>query len=122
MPIDTGNTTAPAGAEERFRVAVGGTEGGLIDQHFGQAEEFLIYGVDTASARLLERRRIDAHAEDGEDRRATIIRMLKDCRTLLVAKVGAAPRQMLAEAGIEASDRYAGKPVDAALAELAATA
>lgn len=103
-----------------FRVAAGGTDGGLIDQHFGQAEEFLVYGVDVNGSRLLERRRIDAHAETGEDRRTTIVRMLRDCRSLLVAKVGAAPQKMLAEAGIDATDRYAGKPVAEALADLAA--
>ena len=41
--------------------------------------------------------------------RDTICRMLADCRMLLVAKIGVAPQEKLAGAGIEASDLHAGK-------------
>ncbi|TWA70177.1 nitrogen fixation protein NifB [Azospirillum brasilense] len=101
-------------------VAVGGAEDGLIDQHFGQADGFLVYALEGGGGRLLEWRSIQAHALGGEDRRATIVRMLGDCRMLLVAKVGEAPRKLLADAGIDATDRYAGQPVTATLAALAA--
>ncbi|TWA56458.1 nitrogen fixation protein NifB [Azospirillum baldaniorum] len=103
-------------------IAVGGAEDGLIDQHFGQAEEFLVYVLEPGGARLIERWCIAVHSRGGEDRRATIVRMLGGCRALLVAKVGEAPRKLLADAGIEATDRFAGRSVEAALAELAMTA
>ena len=56
----------------------------------------------------------------GEERRATIVRILADCRMLLVEKVGEAPKQLLADAGIEATDTFRGKPVDDALATIKA--
>lgn len=110
---------APPSPTDGFLVAVGGSEGGAIDQHFGQAEEFLVYRIGAGGGRLVERRSIAALALPGEDRRATIARMLGDCRMLLVAKVGDTPRAIMAEAGVEATDRFAGRPVAAVLAELA---
>lgn len=99
-------------------IAVAGTEGGRIDKHFGQAEEFLIYRQGAQGPELVERRSVAAHAQDGdEDRRDTICRMLADCRVLLVAKIGPVPQERLAGLGIEATDLHAGKDVAATLAE-----
>lgn len=116
MPNDTVNTSALPSSTTGLRIAVGGDENGRVDQHFGQTETFLIYDVDTAGSRLAERRRIADHAQEGEDRRATIVRMLGDCRMLLVVKVGEAPKKLLAGAGIDATDAYGDQPVETALA------
>lgn len=113
-----GIDTQAGAAADGFLVAVGGDEGGRVDQHFGQAEAFLVYRVSGADPVLLDRRDIATHARGDEDRRATIVRMLADCRMLLVAKVGEAPKALLAAAGIEATDRFSGRPVADALAEL----
>jgi lactoylglutathione lyase len=102
-------------SEETIRIAVGGTQGGAVDQHFGQAAEFLIYDVTVDGVHLLDRRGVDAHAQDGEDRRDTIVRMLGDCQALLVAKIGPVPQAKLAAAGIVATDAYAGQPIETAL-------
>ncbi len=102
-------------SEETIRIAVAGTEGGAVDQHFGQAAEFLIYDAKAGAVALIDRRSVDAHAQGGEDRRDTIVRMLGDCRALLVAKIGVAPKEKLAAAGIEASDAYADRTIEAAL-------
>jgi predicted Fe-Mo cluster-binding NifX family protein len=103
-----------------FRVAVAGKEGGKVDKHFGAAETFLIYDLAPDSPKLIARRSIDELALNGEERRTTIVRILGDCRILLIEKVGDAPKQLLADAGIEAVDKYKGKNVDAALAEIKA--
>ena len=58
-----------------------------------------------------------ARPED-ETERNTVCRMLADCKVLLVEKVGANPQEMLARAGIEATNLYAGKPIAEALGEL----
>lgn len=93
-------------------IAVAGTEGGRIDKHFGQAEDFLIYRQGAQGPELVERRSVAAHELPGdEDRRDTICRMLADCRVLLVAKIGPVPQERLAGLGIEATDLYAGKDV-----------
>lgn len=99
-----------------LRIAVGTSGKGTIDHHFGQAEVFSIYAVDSTGSRLTETRAIADHAQGDEDRRATIVRMLADCRMLLVFKVGEAPKTLLAGAGIDATDAYAGQPVETALA------
>jgi predicted Fe-Mo cluster-binding NifX family protein len=104
-----------ATSEAGFLVAVAGQEGGKVDKHFGAVETFLIYDLAGDAPKLIERRTIDELAASGEERRATIVRILADCRVLLVEKVGDAPKQMLAAAGIKAIDAYKGKPVDAAL-------
>jgi|GEM_PF-21071 len=101
-----------------LRVAVAGKKGGSVDQHFGQAETFLIYDVTAAGPALAESRSISDHAQGNEDRRDTIVRMLADCSDLLVARIGPMPAAKLAAAGINASDAFAEKPVAESLAAL----
>ena len=101
-----------------LRIAVASRDGGRVDQHFGQAEDFLVYDVSEAGPILAEQRSVAAHARGEEDPRDTICRMLADCPVLLVAKIGVTPQERLAGLGIEASDLHAGKPIDDALAEV----
>lgn len=108
---------APA-AGPTLRMAVATKDGLRIDQHFGQAEEFRVYDVEGDNAKLVESRKVAAHAQGDEDPRQTIMRMLGDCRLLLVAKVGPTPQEQLASAGIEATDMLKGKSIPAALAEI----
>lgn len=111
---------APAEGPARppLRIAVASSDGVRIDQHFGQTDTFRVFDVSSAGTTVLDSREVTSHAVGDEDRRDTICRMLADCRMLLVAKIGIAPQEKLAIAGIEASDLFAGKAVDAALAEV----
>ncbi len=104
----------------RLRVAVAGKEGGRVDKHFGAVEIFLIYDLSAVDHTLVERREIDQLALPDEERRATIVRILADCRVLLIEKVGEAPKKLLADTGIDAIDKFKGRDIDGALAELAA--
>ena len=104
----------------RLRVAVAGKEGGRVDKHFGAVEIFLIYDLSAVDHKLVERREIGQLALPDEERRATIVRILADCRALLIEKVGEAPKKLLADAGIDAIDKFKGRDIDGALAELAA--
>jgi lactoylglutathione lyase len=110
--------TATDPATGALRIAVSSRDGSKIDKHFGQSEEFLVFDVAADGAVLIERRDVASQARGDEDPRDTICRMLADCRMLLVAKIGVAPQEKLADAGIEASDLHVGKAVDAALAEV----
>lgn len=101
-----------------LRIAVAGRDGTRVDQHFGQAEDFLVYEVNELGSTLLEKRGLADHLRGDEDPRDAICRMLADCPVLLVAKIGPNPQEKLAAAGIEATDLHAGKAVDAALAEV----
>jgi lactoylglutathione lyase len=98
-------------------MAVASKDDVRIDQHFGHADSFLIFDVAADGIVPLGRREISAHAVgEDEDPRETILRMLVDCKILLVAKIGPNPQQQLAAVGIEASDMLAGKPIETALA------
>jgi len=102
--------------EPCLRIAVASQDGGRIDQHFGQTEEFLVFDVRAGGAVEVGRRAIAEHARGDENPRDTVCRMLADCPVLLVSKIGVSPQEKLAGAGIEASDLQAGKAVEAALA------
>jgi lactoylglutathione lyase len=109
--------TAPPSAA--IRIAVASREGDRIDQHFGHAKEFIVYDVGAAGPALIGRRAVDAFAEnEDEDPREVILRMLADCKVLLVAKIGPTPQEQMAAIGVEASDMYAGKSVESALAQV----
>ena len=101
-----------------LRMAVASRDGLRVDQHFGQAEEFLVYDVAADAARLVETRKVAAHAQGDEDPRQTVMRLLADCKVLLVAKIGPTPQEQLAAIGIEATDLHKGRPIPAALAEI----
>ncbi len=114
MSIDT--IEKPQAATITLRIAVASKDDIRIDQHFGHAESFLVYDVTADGVTPLGRREIAAHAEgEDEDPRQTILRMLADCKVLLVAKIGPNPQEQLAAVGIEASDMLAGKPIETAL-------
>jgi nitrogen fixation protein NifB len=107
--------TSPPGL--RARVAVATRSGGLVDEHFGHAREFLVYDVGRDGARLVGRRAMDAYCAGGEgddDALAVALRALADCRAVLVARVGRCPQGQLAAAGIEPVTAHAFEPIEAA--------
>jgi nitrogen fixation protein NifB len=104
----------PAGLSARIAVAT--RQGGLVDQHFGHAREFLVYDVDRSGARLVGRRAVDASCSGGEgddDALAAALRALAGCRAVLVARVGRCPAGQLAAAGLEATNAHAHQPIEA---------
>jgi lactoylglutathione lyase len=102
-----------------LRVAVATRDGQRVDLHFGQAESFRIFDVDFEGSRFAEVRLIAEHAlNEDEDKRETIYRMMGDCSSLLVAKIGSTPQEALAKIGVEATNIYAGKDVVDALRDL----
>jgi lactoylglutathione lyase len=108
-----------AASASRLRVAVASRRGERIDLHFGAAAEFTVFDVTAEGATLIGRRDIAGHAlAEDETERNTVCRMLADCKVLLVEKVGPNPQEMLARAGIEATNLYAGRPIAEALSEL----
>ncbi len=107
-------------AAARARVAVATKGGGLVDQHFGHAREFLVYDVDPEGVRLVGRRATATYCAGGDgddDALEGAVRALQDCQAVLVARIGHCPRGQLAAAGIEASQDHAHRPIEAALLE-----
>lgn len=83
---------------------------GKINQHFGHAKEFQIYEASTAGAKFIGHRRVDLYCQgelDNEELLPTIIRAINDCHAVLVAKIGARPRDELIKAGIDPVENHA---------------
>jgi nitrogen fixation protein NifB len=108
---------AGAPPELEARVGIATKNGGLVDQHFGHAREFLVYDVSRDGPRLVARRATDAYCTGGEgddDAIAVALRALADCDAVLVAKIGRCPEGQLAAAGIEPDTAQAFQHIEAA--------
>jgi nitrogen fixation protein NifB len=96
-PAGTGREPAAA----RPYVAVATMEGILIDQHLGEAREFLVFDPKDPSKPVAVRR---APPEGGgTDRWRALSRVLSDCSDLLVSGAGQAPSETLAGEGVKVS-------------------
>lgn len=86
--------------EERPYVAVASMEGMLVNQHLGEADEFLIFeAVGPDDFRLLETRPAPP-AGHGLQRWRDMAAVLHDCRAVLCSAAGHKPRVMLGKDGI----------------------
>lgn len=90
-------------------VGVASKGDGLINEHFGHADAFLIYSVTADGLGFVEERQVEHYCQGGygdEDKREVILRALADCAACFVARIGDGPRAKLAGAGIEAVSDY----------------
>jgi nitrogen fixation protein NifB len=94
------------------------TEGhGKVNQHFGHATEFQIFEVNKDKAQFVGHRRVDLYCQGGygeDEQLPSIVRAINDCHAVLVAKIGACPRDELKAAGIEPVDEYAHEYIEKA--------
>ena len=93
-------------------MAVATSGGGVINQHFGHAREFLVYEASTEGVRFIGHRRADQYCGgdetcgDGESVLQKTIRSLEGCEVVLCSKVGFEPWAQLEEAGILPNNDY----------------
>ena len=100
------------GADDGMKVLVAvATKGnGKVNEHFGHAHEFQIYEVSASGTAFIGHRRVDHYCQGGwgeDDVLPSIVTAINDCHAVLVAKIGACPRDELKEAGIEPVEQYA---------------
>ena len=113
-------TTAPA--SRPLQIAVASRGGGLIDQHFGHAREFLVYEADAQEVRFIGSRRVEAYCSgnetcgDAEATLAGILRALDGCAAVLCARIGIEPWDALEAAGIAPNGEHAMEPIETAVA------
>ena len=88
-------------AESRPYIAVSSIEGVLINQHLGEADRFLVYGMNASGACVLVDSRTAPPAGGGKERWEALADTLKDCRTLLVNGAGDSPKKVMTAKGIE---------------------
>ena len=88
-------------------VAVASTGGGVVNQHFGRADEFWVYEAGAAWAKLVGVRSVTRHCGGPDhclDRAqvlAATVELLSDCAAVVCAKIGPQPARELIRAGIE---------------------
>ncbi len=93
-------------------VAVATKGSGVVNQHFGHADEFWIYEAAPGWAKLVQTRSVERFcngpSECGEEESVLdkTVRMLSDCKAVLCSKIGHEPRASLDAAGIEAIEVY----------------
>ena len=98
-------------------VAVTTSGEGMINMHFGSANEFLIYEVGDKAIKFVMHRKIESSysgADYGENYNPIeeIKNSLKDCDILLTAKIGECPMSDLNEIGLICDESYANQPIE----------
>ena len=103
-------------------MAVATSGGGVINQHFGHAKEFLIYEASPTDVRFISHRKVDLYCSGGDtcgDAETTlekIIKTLKGCEAVLCSKIGFEPWGMLEAAGIQPNGEHAMEAIELAVA------
>lgn len=93
-----------------------------VNEHFGTANEFLIYEVSASGAKFIHHRKVTPYCHgsisclEGENILEDTISKLSDCKAIIAAKIGFEPRDVLKEKNIDCVDEYAFLTIDEALA------
>jgi nitrogen fixation protein NifB len=98
-------------------VAVATKGGGRVNEHFGHVTEFQVFEVSAAKALFVGHRRVDQYCQGGagdDEQLPSVVRAINDCHAVLVAKIGACPRDELSQAGVEPVDQYVGEFIEKA--------
>jgi nitrogen fixation protein NifB len=102
-------------------MAVATSGGGLINQHFGHATEFLIYEASSHGVRFVSHRKVDQYCigddscGEKESALAGSIRSLKGCEAVLCSKIGFEPWSLLEDAGVIPNGEHAMEPIEEAV-------
>ncbi|GBE08173.1 feMo cofactor biosynthesis protein NifB [bacterium BMS3Abin11] len=102
-------------------MAVATNGGGIINQHFGHAKEFLIYEASPDGVRFIGHRQAGQYCFGsdtcGESDAVMVetIRTLEGCEAVLCSKIGYEPWRRLEEAGIQPDGEHAMAPIEDAV-------
>jgi nitrogen fixation protein NifB len=105
------------GDDLQVLVAVATKGGGRVNEHFGHVTEFQVFQVSSTEALFVGHRRVDQYCQGGEgddEQLPSVVRAINDCHAVLVAKIGACPKDDLTAAGIEPVDQYVGEFIEKA--------
>lgn len=91
--------------KEGYKIAVASSDGIVVNDHFGRAKDFYIYQIeDEEQIRFREKRSVIPVCECGNhdhEKLKTNLEKMKDCKYLLVSRIGSGAADMAAELGIE---------------------
>jgi len=102
-------------------MAVATKGGGVINEHFGHASEFLIYEASSTGVRFIGHRKTIAYCEggdtcgEGESALDHSLKALAGCEVVLCSKIGFEPWGPLESAGIQPNGEHAMKPIEDAI-------
>ena len=112
---------APAKRYRPVLMAVATSGGGLVNQHYGHATEFLVYEASAGGVRFIGHRKVDQFCVGndtcGEKESALSggVRALKGCEAVLCSKIGYEPWGLLEAAGIQPNGEHAMEPIEEAV-------
>lgn len=90
----------------KYRIAAASSDGIVVNEHFGRAQNFLILEADgEKNIERIENRTVNPVCNSGEhdeDALAEVVKRLADCRYVLVSRIGRAAEAALERQGIEA--------------------
>ncbi|KAA6300568.1 MAG: FeMo cofactor biosynthesis protein NifB [Candidatus Ordinivivax streblomastigis] len=75
-----------------YRIAIASNNGESINQHFGQARNFLIYEIGAEGVNFIEDREVSppqGEAAHSEEYLESIVHLLEDCAAIFVLRIGA---------------------------------
>lgn len=88
-----------------YLVAIASSDGKVVNQHFGHAEEFLIIEVEGERYHYIEKRSLGAACHLGEHNESSmesVVAALADCKYVLCSKIGPGAERKLQERGVTA--------------------
>ncbi len=74
-----------------YKIAIASSDGESVNQHFGQARNFLIYEITHEEVNFIEEREVEVvlgETEQSEERIVRVADLLQDCRAIFVQKIG----------------------------------
>lgn len=90
--------------DNTYKIAVASTDGIVVNQHFGRADKFLIIEAgDGGNYKFIEIRTVEPVCSLGEhdDKKlAESLKMIRDCKYLLVSKIGTGASSKAEQLGI----------------------
>jgi len=103
-------------------MAVATSGGGVINQHFGHAREFLVYEASGEGVRFIGHRKTDQYCVgddtcgEKESALSLTIKALEGCEAVLCSKIGFEPWEQLEAAGIAPNGEHAMEAIEEAVA------
>lgn len=90
---------------EEYKIAVASSDGIVVNSHFGKARDFYIYQIDDKEQiHFQEKRSVTPVCEGGnhdDEKLGTNLEKIKDCKYLLVSRIGARAANIAESFGIE---------------------
>ncbi len=119
LPIASQNAFSDAASEDLLTVALATSDDKSVNQHFGSAKRFVIFGLSRDERRPLgERAFADAVQDGNEDKLVDKLQWLKGCDVVVCAQVGQSAAKQLLSGGTRPIVVRGGAAIAEVLAEL----